>query len=76
MRITLGNYHVEPQSRKARLWLVIIKQHKLVKWQLDGCALAFDTVKRDLGVTSSILVLLYNDSLPIFINIHIKRFAQ
>jgi len=24
VRITLGNYHVEPQSRKARLWLVFI----------------------------------------------------
>jgi len=24
VRITLGNYHVEPQSREARLWLVHI----------------------------------------------------
>ena len=24
VRITLGNYHVEPQSREARLWLVLI----------------------------------------------------
>jgi len=23
VRITLGNYHVEPQSREARLWLVL-----------------------------------------------------
>ena len=25
VRITLGNYYVEPQSREARLWLVILK---------------------------------------------------
>jgi len=25
VRITLGNYHVEPQSRKARLWLIVKK---------------------------------------------------
>jgi len=24
VRIILGNYHVEPQSREARLWLVFV----------------------------------------------------
>jgi len=32
VRITLGNYHVEPQSREARLWLVPFKNASMNLW--------------------------------------------
>jgi len=55
VRITLGNYHVEPQSREARLWLVyyIVASWNTLSVTMFCLTVSMDAARRDRENPSS-----------------------